>query len=63
MTNRLARNETKRQKGEKRASEGDAKGRREGKLFAAEKQWVMLRIMFTIQRVAKRKIWWKQAHG
>jgi hypothetical protein len=63
MTNRLARNETKRQKGEKRALEGDAKGRHEGKLFAAEKRWVMLRIMFTIQHVAKRKIWWKQAHG
>jgi hypothetical protein len=38
MTNRLARNETKRQKGEKRASEGDAKGRREGKLFLFQKQ-------------------------
>jgi hypothetical protein len=33
MTNLLVRNETKRQKGEKRALEGDAKGRHEGKLF------------------------------
>jgi hypothetical protein len=38
MTNRLARNETKWQKGEKRALEGDAKGRREGKLFLFQKQ-------------------------
>ena len=63
MTNRLARNETKRPKGEKRVFEGDAKERRESKFFAAEKRWEMLRIMFTIQHVAKRKIWWKQAHG
>jgi hypothetical protein len=63
MTNRLARNETKRQKGEKRVFIGDVKGRRECKLFTAEKRWEMLRIMFTIQHVAKRKIWWKQAHG
>jgi hypothetical protein len=34
MTNLLARNETKRQKGEKRALEGDAKGRHESELFA-----------------------------
>jgi hypothetical protein len=63
MTNRLARNEAKRIRGEKRVFEGDAKGRRECKLFTAEKRWKMLRIMFTIQHVAKRKIWWKQAHG
>jgi hypothetical protein len=38
MTNLLARNETKWQKGEKRVLEGDVKGRREGKLFAADKR-------------------------
>jgi hypothetical protein len=38
MTNLLARNETKRPIGEKRVFIGDAKGRHEGKLFAAEKR-------------------------
>ena len=42
MTNRLARNEKKWHESEKRVLEGDAKGRHEGKLFAAEKRQKML---------------------